>query len=148
VGSHPARSIIYMILLHPIRKIGKQHYATVCSMQVLVLFLFFDSQYTNEKKCKGLQVEVCFCLPCNKNDYHVSGGKLVLKLDHQLYPARKDIDNMIKFVLGAMHTVFYDDDKAIIDIHSMKGFISDSSSHGDIPFMTITMFPKNRNNTI
>jgi hypothetical protein len=54
-------------------------------------FPFFDSQYTHEKKCKGLQVEVCFCLPRNKNDYHVSSGKLVLKSDHQLYPSRKTL---------------------------------------------------------
>jgi Endodeoxyribonuclease RusA len=69
-----------------------------------------------------------------------------LKPDHQLYAAKTDIDNMLKFIMDAMHKVLYDDDTAIVDAHVVKEFVSDLSYNNVNPYTTISIFAKNNTN--
>jgi Holliday junction resolvase RusA-like endonuclease len=110
--------------------------------QGLDCFPFFDYNFTNEKICNGLKLDVCFHLPRNKNDFKIINGHYVLKPQYQLYPVKKDIDNMIKFIMDAMHTILYDDDAAIVDLHASKRFIVQlDGEEQKLPFTTISLYP-------
>jgi Holliday junction resolvase RusA-like endonuclease len=68
-------------------------------------------------------LEVCFYFGHIRADYHWLNGAMVLKDAHQLYPMKKDIDNLLKFVMDAMHNVVYSNDKSVVRVITSKKFI-------------------------
>lgn len=80
---------------------------------------------TNEIASKGLHLEVSFHVKRNESDYRIKRGKKVLRDSHQLYPRRKDTDNMLKFVMDALHGVVYTDDKCVVSVSATKLFLTE-----------------------
>ena len=84
---------------------------------------FLDA--TDELTSKGLHLELTFHVKRRAADYRTKRGKKVLKDDHQKYPRKKDTDNMLKFVMDAMHGVLYKDDKCVVCVSAMKKFLEE-----------------------
>lgn len=93
-----------------------------------VAFPFFLNA-TNEMASKGLLLEVSFHVKRRGLDYRTKRGNKVLKEDHQHYPRRKDTDNMLKFVMDAMHGVVYTDDKCVVSVSATKLFLTEEEKH-------------------
>lgn len=89
-----------------------------------LVFPFFLNA-TDEIESKGLHLEITFHVKRREADYRIKGGKKVLRDAHQLYPRRKDIDNMLKFIMDAMHGVLYRDDKCVVRVGAMKMFLEE-----------------------
>jgi Holliday junction resolvase RusA-like endonuclease len=84
----------------------------------------------------GLELEVCFYFGHIRADYCRLNGAMVLKFVHQLYPTKKDIDNLLKFVMNAMHNVVYSNDKSVVHVMTSKKFILNAEFNA-IPYTTI-----------
>ncbi len=53
---------------------------------------------------------------------HFSGNRFVGK--------RPDLDNMVKFVLDALNGIAYDDDKSVVELHTIKKWANDDQNEG------------------
>jgi Holliday junction resolvase RusA-like endonuclease len=78
------------------------------------------------KGTKGLTLTVEFYLHRNLGDYCFAHGQKILKEDCDDYPKGKDIDNMVKFIMDALHLVIYDNDTVITKILTAKEFVPES----------------------
>jgi Holliday junction resolvase RusA-like endonuclease len=45
------------------------------------------------------------------------------KSNHPNYPQKKDLDNLVKFVLDAMNKVVYDDDRRVVRLTAVKEYV-------------------------
>jgi hypothetical protein len=79
---------------------------------------------------KGLKLTVAFYLHRKVADYHVVSGKKVLKKTAEMFPKNKDVDNMLKFVMDAIHGVVYDNNTVITSVIAMKTFIPENRREG------------------
>lgn len=86
-------------------------------------FPFFTAPQTNPLTSKGLMLEVAFFMNRIKDDFEKVNGVEQLKEICQQYPAKKDADNMLKFLMDALHDVVYDDDKCVVNIIASKSLI-------------------------
>jgi hypothetical protein len=102
-------------------RFGLQRELVSCGHTAFPFFL----NATNEITSKGLYLDVAFHVKRNEADYCMKRGKKVLKGVHQLYPRRKDVDNMLKFIMDAMHGVVYTDDKCVVRVSAMKLFLNE-----------------------
>ena len=90
---------------------------------------------------KGLVLDVVFFFPRPSRDFRIvlrtrAGATIwVLRDVHQQYPGSKDIDNMVKFIMDAMHIVIYKDDKCVVRISAEKRFVDDYTRNE--PYTTI-----------
>jgi Holliday junction resolvase RusA-like endonuclease len=73
-------------------------------------------------------MEVDFVLPRRRADFRYRGGVLVLAREHQMYPGTKDVDNMLKFCMDAMHDVLFDDDKCVVRVTAEKSFLDEGEN--------------------
>ena len=71
----------------------------------ITTFPFFKSTTTDNMVSDGLRIDCVFHISRRRKDYRSKMGKLLLKDDIQKYPATKDTDNMMKFVMDAYHDV-------------------------------------------
>jgi Holliday junction resolvase RusA-like endonuclease len=102
----------------------------------IVLFPVFTDKQTTETTSYGLELDVCFYFGHIRADYHRVDGAMVLKDVHQLHPTKKDIDNLIKFVMNVMHSVVYSNDKSVVYVIASKKFIL-NAEFDSIPYTTI-----------
>jgi Holliday junction resolvase RusA-like endonuclease len=81
---------------------------------------------------KGLVLTATFGLPRNKGDFRVKGGKPtnVLKDSAQAVPLKKDVDNMVKFLMDAVNHAVYDNDNVVVELHVKKEFLTDEYGNG------------------
>lgn len=86
-------------------------------------FPFFTEEDTDNMKSDGLIIDVVFYVRRRRLDYRSKMGVLYLKDDVQKFPGRKDVDNLLKFVMDASHEVLYDDDKCVAEIRASKKFV-------------------------
>ena len=87
-------------------------------------FPFFTEEDTDTMQSDGLVIDVVFFYVRRRRlDYRSKNRILYLKEDVQKYPGRKDVDNMLKFVMDAAHDVLYDDDKCVVEIRASKKFV-------------------------
>jgi Holliday junction resolvase RusA-like endonuclease len=61
-------------------------------------------------------------LPRLKKDFKVRNGVKVLRASAQAFPRKKDVDNMLKFVMDALHGLFYTDDVTVTTVSVTKTF--------------------------
>lgn len=87
----------------------------------VMVFPFFQEK----KSSLGIKLDICFHLRRRRADYKMRKGTLVLKEEHQKYPGTKDVDNLVKFVMDAMHYVLYLDDKCVVQVKAEKKFLSE-----------------------
>ena len=83
---------------------------------------------------KGIMLEVVFFFSRPTRDFRTKKGIRVLKDVHQKYPGSKDTDNMLKFIMDAMHIVIYADDRCVVRVTAEKRFV-DEYDHK--PYTTI-----------
>jgi Endodeoxyribonuclease RusA len=104
-------------------------------------FPFFTEEDTDTMQSDGLVLEVVFYVRRRRLDYRTKKGVLYLKDDVQKYPGRKDVDNMLKFVMDASHDVLYDDDKCVVEIRASKKFVQEhEKGRGAYTTIHITTF--------
>ena len=101
-----------------------------CGVKVVNPFFPNETQQTSN----GLVLEVVFFLSRPARDFRTKNGIRVLKEDHQKYPGSKDTDNMVKFVMDAMHIVVYHDDGCVVSIVAEKRFVE---AYDNQPYTTI-----------
>ena len=89
-------------------------------------FPLFKDKHTDIMQSDGLTIEAVFYVSRRRVDYRSKMGTLYLKDDVQKYPGRKDVDNLLKFVMDASHDVLYDDDKCIVQIRASKRFVPEA----------------------
>ena len=53
-----------------------------------------------------------------------------------LYPSTKDVDNMIKFVMDALHGIVYANDNIVVGINATKKFVA---GYTDEPYTTVLL---------
>jgi Holliday junction resolvase RusA-like endonuclease len=94
--------------------------------------------FPNEKQVesKGLILEVVFFLSRSSRDFKSVKGTRVLKDIHQQYPGSKDTNNMLKFIMDAMHIVIYEDDKCVVRVTAEKRFVDNFDNK---PYTTIRL---------
>ena len=88
-------------------------------------FPLFKEKHTDIMQSDGLSIDVLFYVRRRRSDYRSKKGILYLKDVVQKYPGKKDTDNMLKFVMDALHEVLYDDDKCIVKICASKKFVDE-----------------------
>ena len=88
------------------------------------VFPFFNNE--TPESSKGISLDITFFLMRRRADYCMKKGVRVLKDRHQLYPGFKDTDNMVKFVMDALHIVMYRDDKCVVRVTASKQFVDES----------------------
>jgi Holliday junction resolvase RusA-like endonuclease len=79
---------------------------------------------------KGLKLTLDLFLHRKKLDYRVVKGVEVLREDCDNFPKKKDVDNMLKFIMDALHHVIYDNDNVITCVLVTKEFIPESGRNG------------------
>jgi Holliday junction resolvase RusA-like endonuclease len=83
-------------------------------------FPVFDGDaYTSS----GISITLTFHLPRYQVDYRRSLGNWILRDRHHRYPSSKDTDNMVKFVMDALHGVMYANDNCVVSITATKYFL-------------------------
>ena len=95
---------------------------------------FFPNE--TQQSSKGLVLNVVFCFARPARDFRTKNGIRVLKDVHQKYPGSKDTDNMVKFIMDAMHIAIYHDDKCVVRLIAEKRF-DDENDATNKPFTTI-----------
>jgi hypothetical protein len=75
---------------------------------------------------KGLKLTIEFFLHRKLADYCFAYGQKILKEDCQDYRRRKDKDNMVKFLMDALHQVIYDNNTVISKRIISKEFVPES----------------------
>jgi Endodeoxyribonuclease RusA len=88
----------------------------------------------------GYAITLVFVCKRRKADYSKprKGHLPALLSNCHNYPVRKDLDNMIKFVMDAMNKVVYKDDSAIVQLDALKRFIPLGHEVGG-PYSVITI---------
>jgi Endodeoxyribonuclease RusA len=86
---------------------------------------------------KGLMVTMKFHMSRRRADYRTVKGEPVLKVEHQQFPESKDVDNMVKYLMDAMDSVLFSDDKIIVRVIAEKCFVPDNINIG--PYTTISV---------
>jgi Holliday junction resolvase RusA-like endonuclease len=92
------------------------------------VFPLFDSE--SLANTKGLKITIFFYLHRKKDDYRLVLGEKVLKETCDRFPKKKDVDNMLKFVMDALHGVLYDNDNVITFVVAVKEFVPESGREG------------------
>lgn len=95
---------------------------------------FFPNE--TQQSSNGLVLNVVFYLARPSRDFRTKNGKRVLKEVHQRYPGSKDTDNMVKFVMDAMHIVVYHDDRCVVRVIAEKKFVDVNDTDAG-PYTTI-----------
>ena len=73
----------------------------------------------------ALELHLYFCLPWPKMDLkRTPSGELVLRDHHSTWPRKKDIDNLIKWMMDSFQSVIYKDDCCVVEVHVSKFFPS------------------------
>jgi Holliday junction resolvase RusA-like endonuclease len=75
---------------------------------------------------KGMKVNVSFHFKHPKSDYQ-KNGELLARANQ--FPAIKDIDNLLKFVMDAMEGVVYVNDKVVDHVEARKMFVKDEDEN-------------------
>jgi Holliday junction resolvase RusA-like endonuclease len=99
----------------------------------LVSFGVASFPYFNREaiaKTKGLKLTLDLFLHRKKLDYRVVGGVAVLREDCDTFPKKKDVDNMLKFIMDGLHHVIYDNDNVITKVVVTKDFVPESGRNG------------------
>jgi Holliday junction resolvase RusA-like endonuclease len=74
----------------------------------------------------GIKLVVTFFFNRLKSDFNKHGA---LKEIVQAYPAFKDIDNLLKFLMDAMQGIFFLNDNSIVEVQAKKEFVSFNDMH-------------------
>jgi Holliday junction resolvase RusA-like endonuclease len=90
-------------------------------------FPFFSADDTNIMASTGLEINVIFHVSRRRADYEMSQGTLVLREDHQKYPGKKDIDNMLKFLMDSFDKVLYHNDRCVVVTNARKKFVDEAN---------------------
>ena len=77
---------------------------------------------------KGVKLSITFHIKRPMIDYISKKNIKILKDIHHKYPSSQDIDNLLKFVMDAMHEVVYLNDQVIHEIHCRKIFCDDDNT--------------------
>ncbi len=97
--------------------------------------LFGSNPYTD----LPLTLEVQFYLPRPLSDYNKKKKKLFSKENAwHLWPATKDLDNMLKFLMDAMQGITYVNDNSVCSITCIKQFV-DEKPHDANPYTVVTL---------
>lgn len=119
------------------KKLWKGDLLTALTNYGISSFPFFKMSKTDNMVSDGLRIECVFHISRRRKDYRSKMGKLFLKDDDiQKFPATKDTDNMMKFVMDAYHDVLYDDDKCVVTLSATKKFLDESERESG-PYSTI-----------
>ena len=118
------------------KKLWKEDLLKALTNYGISSFPFFKSSWTDNMVSDGLRIDCVFHISRRRKDYRSKMGKLLLKDDIQKYPATKDTDNMMKFVMDAYHDVLYDDDKCVVTLSATKKFLEESERESG-PYTTI-----------
>jgi Holliday junction resolvase RusA-like endonuclease len=97
---------------------------------------FFPNE--TQQSSKGIFLNVVFFFARPSRDFRTKNGIRVLKDVHQKYPGSKDTDNMVKFIMDAMHIVIYNDDKCVARLLAEKRFV-DENDASNKPYTQIRM---------
>lgn len=123
------------------KKIWKKSLSNALVDNGVTAFPFFTDEDTDNMQSDGLTIDVVFYVRRRRLDYRSKMGTLFLKDDVQKYPGRKDVDNMLKFVMDASHDVLYDDDKCIVEIRAFKKFVPEQEK-GRVGYTTVFITTK------
>jgi Holliday junction resolvase RusA-like endonuclease len=74
------------------------------------------------KQSKGLEATITIFFNRKVTDWVKQGNNYILRPNSECFPGRKDLENMDKFYLDALHKVVYDNDKITTQIESTKAF--------------------------
>jgi Holliday junction resolvase RusA-like endonuclease len=120
------------------KKLWKEDLVKALTNNGISSFPFFKSNKTDNMVSDGLRIECVFHISRRRKDYRSKMSKLFLKDKNEIqkYPATKDTDNMMKFVMDAYHDVLYDDDKCVVTISATKKFLDESERESG-PYTTI-----------
>jgi Holliday junction resolvase RusA-like endonuclease len=110
------------------KRIYKQAVRTGLQESAITVFPIFSS---DPMVNAGLSITMVFYLSRRVVDYRIISGVTVVRDNHQLFPPLKDVDNMAKFVMDALHDVMYDNDNCVVKITARKEFVE-----GD-PYTTV-----------
>jgi hypothetical protein len=91
-------------------------------------FPYFDREAISNTK--GLKLTMSFFLHSKKADYRVVKGVAVLTEDCDNFPKKKDVDNMLKFIMDGLHHVIYDNDTVVCKVVLKKDFVREEKRHG------------------
>ena len=95
---------------------------------------FFPNE--NQQSSKGIILDVVSFFARPSRDFCTKKGIRVLKDVHQKYPGSKDTDNMVKFIMDAMHIAIYHDDKCVVRVMAEKRFVDENDATNK-PYTTI-----------
>jgi Holliday junction resolvase RusA-like endonuclease len=98
----------------------------------ITTFPFFPNE--GQQTSNGIMLEVVFFFSRPTRDFRTKKGIRVLKDVHQKYPGSKDTDNMLKFIMDAMHIVIYADDRCVVRVTAEKRFVE---NYDNKPYTTI-----------
>lgn len=121
-----------------IKKLWKKQLHTSLVNSGYDSFPVFNDNDTNIMISDGLKIDVVFHFLRRKADYVTKKGRTTLSTLHNKYPGTKDTDNMLKFVMDALHDVVYDDDKCVVCTNASKRFVVEDNIHNG-SYTTITI---------
>jgi Holliday junction resolvase RusA-like endonuclease len=86
---------------------------------IMILYGLTFPYFTDDEP---IALHLLLVLPRRKQDWMVRDGVTVLRPSAQTFPRKKDVDNMLKFVMDALQEVLYNNDNTVVTISASKTY--------------------------
>jgi Holliday junction resolvase RusA-like endonuclease len=84
------------------------------------VFPLFNGSPTN---CNGVELVITLFFKRPRADYRHYSTSITMVENPQRYPSTKDTDNMVKYIMDALHGVAYNNDNIVVSINATKTFV-------------------------